>query len=113
MGTPASQPSAGRTATDFSQGPRKTRLLELRQEIPARVYWGAGVSFFVLVLLVWGVLTGFGLVPPIFLPGPGAVWQELLRQVREAFSGRTPRPACTASAWGGSSQPCSPCLIAF
>ncbi len=85
MGTPASQPSAGRTATDFSQEPRFARLLELRQEIPARVYWGASVSFFVLVLLVWVVLTGFGLVPPIFLPGPGAVWQELLRQVREGI----------------------------
>jgi NitT/TauT family transport system permease protein len=61
--------------------PRHQRLLELRSEIPARIYWGAGAAFFALVLILWLLLTSFGLVPALFLPGPQAVWREFLRQV--------------------------------
>jgi NitT/TauT family transport system permease protein len=61
--------------------PRHQRLLELRSEIPARIYWGAGAAFFALVLILWLLLTSFGLVPALFLPGPQAVWREFIRQV--------------------------------
>jgi ABC-type nitrate/sulfonate/bicarbonate transport system, permease component len=64
-------------------GPRKLRLLDLRSEIPARIYLGAGIAFFALVFLLWLLMTSFKLVSPLFLPGPGAVWQEFLRQCRE------------------------------
>lgn len=65
--------------------PRHQRLLELRSEIPARVYWGAGATFFALILILWLLLTSLGLIPTLFLPGPQAVWQELLRQIKEGI----------------------------
>ena len=65
--------------------PRKLRLLELRQEIPARIYLGAGIAFFILFFLVWLCLTSFNLVSPLFLPGPGAVWQEFLNQLSQGI----------------------------
>jgi NitT/TauT family transport system permease protein len=68
-----------------NEGPRKLRLLELRRDIPTRIYLGAGVAFFALIFLLWLVLTSFKLVSPLFLPGPAAVWQELLRQIREGI----------------------------
>ncbi|MBS7537481.1 ABC transporter permease subunit [Ancylobacter lacus] len=36
-------------------------------------------------LAVWGVVTGLGLVPPLFLPSPLAVAERLLRLVNEGF----------------------------
>lgn len=61
------------------------RLLELRQDIPTRIYFVVGAVFFAVVFLGWLALTAFDLVPPLFLPSPGAVWQEFLRQVREGI----------------------------
>lgn len=64
---------------------RPLALLEIRGAIPARYYWGAGLGFIGLFLLGWVLLTELGLVSPIFLPPPAAVFQELARQVREGI----------------------------
>ena len=68
-----------------SQEPHKWRLLELRRDIPARIYFGAGALFFMLFFLIWLLLTSFNLISPIFLPGPAAVWKEFLRQIHEGI----------------------------
>lgn len=71
------------------KGPRrKTRLLELRADIPAGLYFAAGASFIGAFFLIWLLLTSFGLVPPLFLPGPQAVWMELIRQIGEGILGQ-------------------------
>jgi ABC-type nitrate/sulfonate/bicarbonate transport system permease component len=67
---------------------RKTRLLELRADIPAGLYFAAGASFIGAFFLIWLLLTSFGLVPPLFLPGPQAVWMELVRQIGEGILGQ-------------------------
>ena len=66
-----------------AQRPHRLRLLELRREIPVRIYLGAGIGFFVLFFLIWLGLTSFNLISPLFLPGPAAVWQEFIRQLSE------------------------------
>jgi NitT/TauT family transport system permease protein len=60
-------------------------LLELRSEIPTRVYIGVGMGFIAVFLLAWFGLTSTGMVLPLFLPGPAAVWSEFLRQVSEGI----------------------------
>ena len=64
---------------------RRARLLELRRDIPARVYWSAGAGFIALFLIAWVLLTGLNLVKPIFLPSPWAVAGELARQIKEGI----------------------------
>lgn len=64
---------------------RVTRLLDLRSDIPTRIYIGAGVGFIGLFILGWLILTSTGLVSPLFLPGPMAVWNEFLRQIQEGI----------------------------
>jgi NitT/TauT family transport system permease protein len=68
---------------DLLREPRpKSRLLELRGELPQRYYLTAGIGFLSLLVLVWVAVTALGLVSPIFLPAPRAVVQELVRQVQ-------------------------------
>ncbi len=64
---------------------RKGRLLELRTDIPAGLYFLAGASFIGAFLLIWLILTALEMVPPLFLPGPKSVWLELARQIREGI----------------------------
>ncbi len=66
-------------------GRRHLRLLELHRDISPVVYWSAGTGLIALVLVGWVVLTGLGLVKPIFLPSPSAVWAEFIRQVTEGI----------------------------
>jgi NitT/TauT family transport system permease protein len=73
------------TSTSSSKPRNQTRLLDLRAEIPTRVYIGVGVGFIALFLCAWFLLTASGLVSPIFLPSPAAVWNEFLRQLREGI----------------------------
>ncbi len=69
-------------STKFQQPRTRPRLLELRAEIPARIYWLAGGGFLALFGVLWAVLTYTGLVSPLFLPSPTAVVQELARQIQ-------------------------------
>ena len=66
-------------------GRRPPRLLELHRDISPVVYWSAGIGLIALVLVGWVVLSGLGLVKPIFLPSPSAVWTEFNRQVSEGI----------------------------
>jgi len=61
---------------------RKRRLLELQTEIPAQIYFGAGVAFLGAIFLGWWLLTWLELVPRMFLPSPAAVAGELVRQIQ-------------------------------
>ena len=54
----------------------RTRLFELRGDIPRRVYAGAGVAFIALFLAAWLLLTELQIVSPIFLPPLRAVVAE-------------------------------------
>lgn len=64
---------------------RKARLLELRAEIHPLLYLIAGGSFITLFWMAWWGVTAMGWVGPIFLPSPGAVWNEFLRQLSEGI----------------------------
>lgn len=61
------------------------RLLDLRSDIPSRIYWSAGGLFFIFIFILWLLLTSLKIVSPLFLPGPEAVWNEFLRQLREGI----------------------------
>jgi len=61
------------------------RLLDLRSDIPSRIYWSAGGLFFIFIFILWFLLTSLKIVSPLFLPGPGAVWNEFLRQLQEGI----------------------------
>ncbi len=75
--------------TNQSREPRVTgrsaRLLDLRTDIPAAIYLVAGIGFIALFLIAWYLVTALKVVSPIFLPSPGAVWEELLRQIRDGI----------------------------
>jgi NitT/TauT family transport system permease protein len=64
---------------------RRFRFLDLRAEIPAWLYFIAGTSLILAIFLIWLILTSLELVPPLFLPGPQSVIQELNRQIREGI----------------------------
>lgn len=61
---------------------RRSRLLDLRVEISPIAYSSAGVGFIAVFFIAWWIATATGWVKPIFLPSPGAVWQELIAQVQ-------------------------------
>ncbi|ADE85149.1 ABC transporter permease [Rhodobacter capsulatus] len=61
------------------------RHLRLRKDIPHWLFTSAGVVFPALLLLMWWLVTEFGLVKPLFLPGPGDVLAEGVRQAREGI----------------------------
>lgn len=81
---PAASPSPQRAGGQRGED-KSFRLLELRGDIPRRYYLAAGGAFLGLFFLLWIGVTGLGLVSPIFLPAPGAVFNELLRQLREGI----------------------------
>jgi NitT/TauT family transport system permease protein len=64
-----------------SQTPRRRPWLELRADIPTNLYVGSGVALIVLLILAWWLITGFGLVSPLFLPAPASVLKELFQQI--------------------------------
>jgi NitT/TauT family transport system permease protein len=66
-------------------GKHRPRLLELHRDISPVVYWSAGIGLIALALVSWVILTELGLVKPIFLPSPSAVWAEFNRQVKEGI----------------------------
>lgn len=72
-------------AHDLQQSRMRPRLLELRSDIPQRYYVTAGAAFLSVFFLAWVGLTSLGLISPIFLPGPGAVVREFLRQVQQGI----------------------------
>ncbi len=63
----------------------RLRLLELRTEIPPRIYLAVGIAFIGAFIAAWTFLTAFELVSPIFLPAPTEVFKELWRQVGEGI----------------------------
>lgn len=58
--------------------PRRGSLFVIGRQPSRRSYLGIAIGVFVLLALSWVVASASGLVPPIFLPSPGAVWQRLL-----------------------------------
>ncbi len=68
-----------------SQRRKRRSWLELRGEISPSLYFAAGGSLIAFVFMLWWVVTSLGLVSPIFLPSPEAVWKELMRQLREGI----------------------------
>lgn len=76
---------SARIASEKEPVSPRLRLFELHTDIPASAYVGAGAGFIGLFLLVWIALTGLKLVSPLFLPAPGAVLQELVRQIQDGI----------------------------
>jgi NitT/TauT family transport system permease protein len=78
---------AGHSILNSTDRPRPSGrgLLELRGEIPTRIYAGAGAGFIAVFLIAWFGLTASGMISPLFLPGPAAVWKEFLRQLSEGI----------------------------
>ena len=57
---------------------RPPALLRLTARLDGRQFAGIAVAVFLLLLGLWWLATATGLVRPLFLPAPGAVWQRLL-----------------------------------
>lgn len=53
------------------------RRSRLRERISTRRYVGIALGTFASLLAIWWAVTAFGLVDPIFLPSPGAVFLRL------------------------------------
>lgn len=64
---------------------KKSRYFALREDIPRNVYIGVGVGFIAVILVLWEVIVALELVRPLFLPAPGAIIAEGMRQVREGI----------------------------
>ncbi|WP_242509545.1 ABC transporter permease [Rhodovulum imhoffii] len=59
--------------------------MRLRQDIPNWLFTLAGIAFPAALILMWWLVSELGLVRPLFLPGPGDVMVEGLRQAREGI----------------------------
>ncbi|MFO1057030.1 MAG: ABC transporter permease [Dongiaceae bacterium] len=57
---------------------RPPALLRLTARLDGRQFAGIAVAVFLLLLGLWWLATATGLVRPLFLPAPGAVWRRLL-----------------------------------
>jgi NitT/TauT family transport system permease protein len=55
------------------------RMSKLQQVIPERLRWPIAVGSVLFPLLVWLVVTGSGVVSPVFLPSPGSVARAMGR----------------------------------
>lgn len=44
-----------------------------KADIPRTLYWSLAAAAFILLLLLWSLLTYGGFVPPLFLPAPDAI----------------------------------------
>ena len=64
---------------------RRSSLLDLRGDIPPGIYIASGAALILVIFLAWWLVTGLAWVSPIFLPSPGAVVSELIRQLREGL----------------------------
>lgn len=64
---------------------KKSKYFALREEIPRNLYIFLGVCFIAAILIAWEVITRAGLVRPLFLPRPGAIILEGIRQVQEGI----------------------------
>ncbi len=60
--------------------PRKARspLWIIRGTLDRRTYLAIAVASFILGLALWWAVTAFGLIDPLFLPGPGAVLRRFI-----------------------------------
>ena len=74
----------GPVADDGRQSAReRSGLLPLREEISPRAYAVASVSLVIVTLAAWIFVTQRGLVDPIFLPGPKAIWDAAVSMIRD------------------------------
>ncbi len=73
-----------RTEISLKMG-KKSRYFSLREEIPRNLYIGVGISFIAAILALWQMVVALELVRPLFLPAPGAIIEEGIRQVREGI----------------------------
>lgn len=58
-------------------------LFELRKDIPKKTYIMIGTGTFLVLLIVWSILSYGGFVPPLFLPTPTKVLGDLFSIYRE------------------------------
>ncbi len=77
------RPNAGRKQKDGVGS--SSRYLGLREPIPKNLYIMAGIGFILTILGGWELICRNGLVKPLFLPSPGAVVLEGIRQVNEGI----------------------------
>lgn len=68
-----------------ARNPRRYRLFALREDIPNWLYFGAGITFIALLMLLWMVVTHNGWINDLFLPTPGAILQEGARQIERGI----------------------------
>jgi len=72
------------TGARISRKPKRG-LFRLRQDIPSGIFSAAGFVVPAVLLLLWWLVTQFGLVRPLFLPSPAAVVAEGWRQLSEGI----------------------------
>jgi NitT/TauT family transport system permease protein len=61
----------------------KSSIWTIRGTLDKRLYLLIAASSFVLWLLVWWAVAWIGLIDPLFLPGPGAVWRRFWSWLRD------------------------------
>ncbi len=64
---------------------RKVVYFGLRENIPHPLYVGAGIVFIAAILIVWELITRYGMVRPLFLPAPVEILKEGFRQIQEGI----------------------------
>ncbi|WP_353987663.1 ABC transporter permease [Ruicaihuangia caeni] len=68
-------------ASPAAASPRRRRR-RVGERLSARRYAATAVATFVVLIAVWWAATAFGLVDPLFLPGPDAVVAKLIAQAQ-------------------------------
>jgi NitT/TauT family transport system permease protein len=66
-----------RIASPKSSAPRRAAGFRIGGEVSRTVYLSTSIAVFVALFATWWVATASGMIKPIFLPSPGAVWRKM------------------------------------
>lgn len=60
----------------------KSRLFEIREDIPKKWYWAGTVASFIILLVVWEIMSTFQIVQVVFLPSPEVVFSAFFELIQ-------------------------------
>lgn len=64
------------------KSPTKSKLFKIREDIPKKWYWTGTVLTFVVLLIVWELMSVFQVVQATFLPSPGNVFLTFIQLIQ-------------------------------
>lgn len=63
------------------KSPIKSKLFTIREDIPKKWYWAGTIITFILLLVMWEILSLLNVVQPTFLPSPEIVLQTFFHLI--------------------------------